>query len=740
MRKNRVVVALPFWGFLWALALHAQSGLKIDLFLTPQQCIDQRALKSEFADGYKSFLLGQYREGLRFFQQKVSRHSEQAECLYGLALGLLYTRGPNVEVLRRLRTAASTARNWDRPARLLGLLKLEANEYDEARRYLKQAVQSGPATASLHFLFARSCVWPFDYIRPEFQDFPTAHQHLLEALILRPYFHDARFLDAFFFWQQGQVDSALHALEAIPDSASFVCYPSYKRWILRAWCEMQQGRSEQAWQDFHKAFAQMPQGERELYTDLGWVLPRSRTSRSLGPETTLFREFWESRDPEPLTALNERLLEHYRRVSFAREFFAFGKDPWDDRGKVYVRFGEPDVRFAIGSPYGRASTDIREGWRGNYDPYKLQRVEEYLDFLEHKLGRLFAASIWWFYLDLGPYSVIDFPFLPLSEKSQIFLLSDSLGKIRGLSTREREVLTTELPTLRYANLVNETPERGSYKYDAEPFDFPFVTAQFRSETGRTQLMAYFGISPQDLTDSKMPYVTLKKGLALWDASWRRTATVETERRLALGGKKFPESALILDCVGTEASPGSVHVALEVNIPEARRLAIYRFSELLEDFSSPELLMSSIVLAKVVEPAERGRFVRNGWNVIPNPLRRFYLNEPVWLYFEVYNLTRDAEGRTRSRIEIRIREEKSRGGVARRLFKIARSLVGAGAGRSITVEAAFEGQSDQEAVTHQLDVSRMKPGRYIIEVHWHDLVAGKHIRRAVPVELVRRVPR
>lgn len=58
------------------------------------------------------------------------------------------------------------------------------------------------------------------------------------------------------------------------------------------------------------------------------------------------RGFWKHHDPTPGTAINERLLEHWERIAYARDNFNRSKqDPYgtDDRGAVYVRYGEPDL-------------------------------------------------------------------------------------------------------------------------------------------------------------------------------------------------------------------------------------------------------------------------------------------------------------------------------------------------------------------------------------------------------------
>ncbi len=57
------------------------------------------------------------------------------------------------------------------------------------------------------------------------------------------------------------------------------------------------------------------------------------------------KRFWIERDPTPTTPLNERLIEHWKRISYARENFAYNRSSaydTDDRGRFYVKYGLPD--------------------------------------------------------------------------------------------------------------------------------------------------------------------------------------------------------------------------------------------------------------------------------------------------------------------------------------------------------------------------------------------------------------
>jgi len=71
-----------------------------------------------------------------------------------------------------------------------------------------------------------------------------------------------------------------------------------------------------------KQFRKMNTGEREKFLD----------------------EFWKRLDPTPETAMNEVRDEFDRRVAYANaQFSFFTKGMLSDRGRVYIKYGEPDV-------------------------------------------------------------------------------------------------------------------------------------------------------------------------------------------------------------------------------------------------------------------------------------------------------------------------------------------------------------------------------------------------------------
>ncbi|KPJ49457.1 MAG: hypothetical protein AMJ41_02970 [candidate division Zixibacteria bacterium DG_27] len=70
---------------------------------------------------------------------------------------------------------------------------------------------------------------------------------------------------------------------------------------------------------------------------------------NLTGKTNFMKTFWEAKDPDPSTALNEFKIQHYARWDYANERFSRfkgeGEEPegWKtDRGRVFIIYGPPD--------------------------------------------------------------------------------------------------------------------------------------------------------------------------------------------------------------------------------------------------------------------------------------------------------------------------------------------------------------------------------------------------------------
>jgi GWxTD domain-containing protein len=72
-----------------------------------------------------------------------------------------------------------------------------------------------------------------------------------------------------------------------------------------------------------------------------WIALRDSSAQKIARE---LKRFWIEEDPTPHSVLNERLIEHWQRILYARGQFTYSFDsPYgtDDRGVIWVKYGAP---------------------------------------------------------------------------------------------------------------------------------------------------------------------------------------------------------------------------------------------------------------------------------------------------------------------------------------------------------------------------------------------------------------
>ncbi len=135
-------------------------------------------------------------------------------------------------------------------------------------------------------------------------------------------------------------ESTLNDLKAHLDDRAYL--------HIAAQIHYDQGETQHALALFEQYIDGLPEGKRTHYRDIGTVASKGeiRAYNQL-PEAeraAFLEQFWTRRDLDLLTPVNERLFEHYRRVWYALQHFGQSQKPWDMRGDIYIRYGDPDHR------------------------------------------------------------------------------------------------------------------------------------------------------------------------------------------------------------------------------------------------------------------------------------------------------------------------------------------------------------------------------------------------------------
>ncbi|HUP00350.1 MAG TPA: hypothetical protein VM737_02360 [Gemmatimonadota bacterium] len=391
--------------------------------------------------------------------------------------------------------------------------------------------------------------------------------------------------------------------------------------------------------------------------------------------------WWNARDPLPLSGVNERWVEQQERIRRARLEFQWkrpitkeklvalgGRDSGlpaieirldgralDDRGAFYLRHGEPEER-------DRGDGDACGFWY--YARPGLTGSGE--------LGVSFSSGAESMLGARGQFLGNDcnFTTVPRTPRAREHF-APGVGAVAGtdLARAQQEALDdfeVGLSTDTYEHAV-EHP----IPLEVDPANFSY----FRDGT---DVAVYFAIPLPEIAiqSDRSRY---RKGLVLYDAGWNEVARRSEEMAAVI--TRVPSAAgdeqwYLVDLFRVRITPGSYHFALQVDDLQGNGVGVRKGDLRVRRFSPTGLALSDPVLsAGVIEGGAGPRFERYGRTILPLPSRRFLRDQPLYLYFEAYNLQSGAADELRFRVDYTVAAEELDRNAVERFFGELRGLVG-----------------------------------------------------------------
>jgi len=490
---------------------------------------------------------------------------------------------------------------------------------------------------------------------------------------------------------------------------------------------------------FEDYIATLPEKEQSLYRDLAQVaLPDDLEiyrDASKEKRAELADRFWQRVDPSPLTKANERLIEHYRRVAYARHQYGQVAFPWDDRGEVYVRFGAPDHASKSGDIQNEMDREIQDA-RQNY--VNRRRIA-----LRIRPGQpIFpvpSLSWWeyWVYADLAGGTEFDFVRRGKGSVYEFAPMPDGLGI----------ALTTDLIEYQSEMVLRQVAVHQPSVYEVDfadlPVDFFYFPAGFRGEDGMTRLEIYYGLPASEMArlpvDDETDQVLLDRGLALFDSLWTEVYRVQDQLTFqAPSDRQVLDGAFIPGVLAVEVRAGLHHLSFQIRDVVSGKSQVYQQPLAVADFSQVDgLSMSDIALAFWVGPRDStttGPFHKRGLEVIPMASKAFRPDQNAFVYFEVYNLKRDEFGQTKYRVDYSFRAEEKGIAPVRALRGIGRFLRLQEKRREVVISYEQSGGAPEDVAYVELDLKDAEPGGQEVRVKVTDLLADREVEKKIAFKI------
>ncbi|MDQ7054354.1 MAG: GWxTD domain-containing protein [candidate division KSB1 bacterium] len=493
-----------------------------------------------------------------------------------------------------------------------------------------------------------------------------------------------------------------------------------------------------------------------LLLDIGDILTdrQKKQLRSSDDRLTFLRRFWREADPTPATPENERYMEHYQRLAYARDHYpSAGPRGYDDRGMIYVRFGPPDEVFVQPSDNFFRGT---ESWLY----HRLGNVS--FDFIEfgatYELSSDFRRALVAVPFDLHDQIRIMRDFF--AERSELGLAYSRIyDRFQDALDRERtggqplDLLMVNQVISEFVNDVENVHEKlpasaTDVGREAKPLRFGFSFARFFDRQGN-RLELYYGVPLHELKfetgEDGWLHSTLEIAFRILDPALnpvvqdRKIIPLRVRDRAALDTTDYVGQLTFF------LQPDSYRVAVQMSNPESRKKQYFALRIPLTAYPSGRLDLSDLQFARRVISdtshlerrainGEAHGFLKREYFVEPYPYTLLTTDQAVELYYEVYNLATDKKGRSRYRIEYRIAGEKHSGGLGGLLKAL--NPFGQRSRTSITTTYRREASGDLQREVLKLDFGDLSPGNYMLRVTLTDELSEQHSVRVKRFRLLR----
>ncbi len=468
-------------------------------------------------------------------------------------------------------------------------------------------------------------------------------------------------------------------------------------------------------------------------------------SLELDPQTLqlAFQQFWQNRDPAPAAEYNRRLIEHYQRLIHAEKVYRYDglqhrtqrdldalkieyppwfahNDKFCDRGMIYLRFGRPD----------------EEALKNVTDNLNLDNTSS------------IKKTVSWLYrqTNISPQMIFHFVNNSYMPNNQYVLTS---------GFRDRAILSDLVgwdPA--FTRLQNSNDE--SYLEDVRNRRLQEVEFSFRhdrrsvAERSRTLPLAHelhifhesdiqdvlqlsYSLPLQEAAGLLTPGDSLVEvGIALIDERqnliYRNLRTINVKDKSQF--QRFYGHA-----IGEFETPlqrKDYLLRLHAQSRDGRCVYYWQHIFSCKDSLKNKLSCSPLKQAYNIEPkvSQAGRF-RKDIEMVPNPRRIYHTYDPLFVYYEIYNLTLGANGRTDYVIDFSVNQKHKK----KNLLDKMTDMFKEGKKSQVAAQYGRAGRKMNESNYYFLDIKELSVGDYELVLNIKDNRSGESATARTDFEII-----
>ncbi|MBW7996666.1 MAG: hypothetical protein FVQ81_08905 [Candidatus Glassbacteria bacterium] len=599
--------------------------------------------------------------------------------------------------------------------------KMTNRNWDAIREY-RQALRYDPASREALYSIAMT---GFDLA--ETSGYRLASEMLVELICIDP-----EYRDAYHLWREkirDQTNDELHTVDSFLSEYLEANPGKAYRWLDLAWDRFRLHEIDRAWQaldklettqpaykipeqtllrarillergdtlgferTYHQALAAGGKygGFERMFVEVQPIFTPAEKEKWYGIKgskdvAVLFRRFWKSRDPDPITFRNERLVNHYLRLREAETYYR--------QQFPHSLFQTSREYFMLLSP----GSNLME-----YDPEIFRTGNRQLPLDQR--GML--------YIRHGPPERINHPDMTQkSNPSEIWYYEDSyyvFERLKGAG----DYLFIPLP-ITGAGDVKKALATDSFRDQLPRLEQEYYASEFMDEDGNLELEFYQSVPISGAAEVK----AVQASAAVFDTTWLIQAIDTSSAFKAMAGND--SLWIAVNRIVLHANRG--YYALNMDL-SGFRVAARNVLDL-NPYSGATLELSGIILGTAPAAGQHAHS-RNGIKILPRPSLEFVHGEVIRVYFEIYGLRDNGNGERawRERITVSLADKKA-GGVGGFFAGLAFWSRDRAKSLSFDFQRNAQDPEGRAAEYFDIDSAELTPGRYRLQIRIEDELSGE----------------
>jgi len=438
-------------------------------------------------------------------------------------------------------------------------------------------------------------------------------------------------------------------------------------------------------------------------------LAEYRSITSDRKKSGFFHRFWNLRNPAPAATTNARLAEHNRRFLYAEKNFEYyGSRSWfnnpdkmhylqfprafsmnaefNDKGLIYLRHGDPDRTERTMGTERTGGSGLHESWLYNATRESPRRIFHFAE--SNSVGNNWRLMSMPDDVEMMEnLATWDYRYQKMAS-GEVF---DQMKLAEELREESKATVSTALAT-----------DEHTWRKEAKVFAMPHSIDAFRSENGKTLLNISNAIPVgsllKDVSDT-LTTLRIEVGISIATPGGEALASELDTLAFALSP---PPAGSYIELYRFTFSPDSVRIAMHARLLGTECISTWKRQMQVPGFIAPVPLLSDVEL--LLPSATKSSIEIDGVKVIASPFDAILRSQPLYVYWQIYNLTKDGDGKTKY--------------VSRVLLSPGSS--GPNDETVIAYEKNHEGREEASAEFARIDVRKFEKGVYTLTVQITDL--------------------